>query len=166
MAEEEVSREEALLFVSSKPTDPSTLEWRAVLGIFKGYLRLRLRITARNVGPELLDALRTLKYQNQDPPEVKGLLAALTAALSKAGITCKITEGPKDLQQGTLGYFEPYKFSMPFKKAQLYLRIHISEIQWILRHANKEPRQSAARLGAFKGALRDETREWLRKGNR
>jgi hypothetical protein len=163
----EFTKEEVLpFFTTAEPTDPATLEWAPIAGIFGGTLRLRLHITERNLSPELLDAIRHTRYPDSDVPEVLGLRRALVDACARAGIRIQLEPGPRELQTGLVGFFEPFKVRWPFEKARVTMTMAPGEFQWNLLRARKEKGPDAARLELLKEELLEGTRNWLRNGNR
>ncbi len=161
------SAEEVLpIFTTATPTDPATLDWAPIAGIFRGTLRLRLHITETNLSPELLDAIRHTRYPDADVPEVVGLRRALEVACSRAGVPVRLDPGPRELQSGMVGFFQPFLVRWPFTKAQLTMTMAPGEFQWNLMGARKEKGPEAQRLEAFKRELLEQTRGWLMNGNR
>ena len=122
--------------------------------------------TKSNASSPLIDACRLFIYPEEDLQEVKGLLKALNQACKKANLKYQILKGPRELQEGTLGFFEPFRIQLPFKKAILWMHIGPGEFQWILRNARKEKGILADQLESFKKELLIETKEWLKRGNR
>ena len=164
---EEASREETMEFLfDNEPTAPSILEWKPLAVLFKSTIRLRMNITKQNASLPLVDACRTFSYPSEAPPEVQGLLRVLDNACLKANVKYQLTKGARKLQEGLVGFFEPYIIQLPFKKARLSMTIAPGEFQWILKNIKKEKPPFANQLERLKHELLKETREWLRKGNR
>ena len=162
----EFTKEEVLPVFTSTPTDPSKLVWAPIAGILGGTLRLRMHITEANLSPELLDAIRHTRYPDVDVPEIVGLRRVLQAAAAKAGIPITLLLGPRELQQGLVGFFEPFLVRWPFEKARLTMTMAPGEFQWNLMRARKEKGRDAGRLEALKTELLEGTRAWIRNGNR
>jgi hypothetical protein len=161
------TKEEVLpFFTTAEPTDPSTLTWAPIAGLFGGTLRLRLHITEANLSPELLDAIQHTRYPEADVPEVVGLRRILVDACANVGIPIQVDPGPRELQKGMVGFFEPFTIRWPFAKARLAMTIAPGEFQWNLLSARKETGPDALRLESFKHELLERTRTWLRNGNR
>lgn len=161
------TKEEVIpIFTSPTPTDPATLEWAPIAGLFGGALRLRMRITEQTLSVELLDAIRHTRYPDADVPEVLGLRRVLGSAASRASIAVRLDPGPRDLQTGFVGYFQPFLVHWPFAKATLVMTIAPGEFQWNLGRAKKERGPDAERLEVFKKELLEGTRGWLRNLNR
>lgn len=163
---EEASREEIAGLFHDKPTDPSKLEWKPLMGFMKNTLRLQMGITKENASLPLTDACRTYVYPEEDVLEIKGLLRALEAACEKAGVGYRLVKGPRELYQGFVASFQPWKIVLPFKKARLVLAIGPGEFQWILENAKKERGPLSDKLERLKRELLAETKEWLKRGNR
>ena|SRR6266540_2998282 len=163
----EFTREEVLAnFTMATPTDPATLDWAPIAGIFGGTLRLRMHITKSNPSPELLEAIRHTRYPEADVPEVVGLRRALETACARTGIPLRLDPGPRELQMGPVGFFRPFLVQWPFARAKLTMTIAPGEFQWNLSHARKEKAADAQRLDAFRRDLLAGTRDWIRNGNR
>ena len=160
-------REDVLaVFTTDKPTDPDSLVWAPLLGFLGNTLRLRMNITEANLSQELFDAASTLRYPDMDPPEVRGLVRVLGAACTGAGFPYRLEAGPHEMQTGTIGFFEPYKFRLPFMRASLVLYIVPQEFQWVLKGAGKEPLPWSQRMAEFQRLIQVGTQQWLRNGNR
>jgi hypothetical protein len=166
MTKKEVSREEIMGLFCARPNDLHTLEWKPLIGLFKNTLRLRMNITPENASLPLVDACRKFIYPLEDPLEIQGLVKALDMACSRANLNYQIMKGPRELQKGAVGFFEPYKIQLPFKKVKLSLTIAPGEFQWILQKVKKEKPPLANKLEILKQELLKETKEWLRRGNR
>ena len=161
------TKEEVLpIFTSPTPTDPATLDWTPIAGIFGGTLRLRMRITDATLSPELLDAIRHTTYPDKDVPEVLGLRRVLEAAAARAGVSVRLEPGPRALQTGFVGFFQPFLVRWAFAKATLTMTIAPGEFQWNLGHARKERGRDAERLDVLKQSLLEGARAWLRNGSR
>jgi len=161
------TKEEVLpIFTSATPTDPAALEWAPIAGIFRGTVRLRMHITPGNLSEELLDAIRHTRYPDADVPEVLGLRRVLEAACARAGVALRLDPGPRDLQTGFVGFFQPFLVRWPFARAKLTMTIAPGEIQWNLSDARKEKGPDAERLDIAKRELLEGTRAWIRNGNR
>ena len=160
-------REDVLeVFTASARTNPDTLSWAPLLGFLGNTLRLRMNITEDNISQELFDAASTLRYPDMDPPEVRGLVRVLDAACTGAGIPYRLEAGPHEMQTGTIGFFEPYKFRLPFVRASLVLYIVPQEFQWVLKGAGKEPAPWSQRMPEFQRLIQVGTQQWVRNGNR
>lgn len=153
-------------FASGSPTDPVSLEWAPLAGLLGGPLRLRMTVTRTTISPEMVEAYRTAVYPPTDVPEVKGLLRVLEATCARAHVPYRLVPGRRDLQTGPVGFFEPHKIVLPFPRARLAMTIAPGEFQWVLTGAKKEKGVEAERLEALRAALLEQTREWLRRGNR
>ena len=163
---EEATREEIAEMFYKEPTDPSKLDWKPLMGFVKNTLRLQMVMTKENASLPLTDAMRTYVYPEEDVPEIEGLLRALRTACEKTGVGYRLVRGPRELYQGFVASFQPWKISLPFRKARLVLAIGPGEFQWILKYAKKERGPLSDKLERLKRELLEETREWLRRGNR
>jgi len=163
----EFSREDVLdNLIPTVPADPNTLEWEPLIGILRNSLRLGMNMTEATLSEEMLRAFQTSRYPEADVPEIRGLIRGLEAACSRAAVPLRLERGPRELQSGLIAAFVPVRIHLRFERATLLLAIAPGEFQWILKDARKERGSAAAQVDALRRALLEETRTWVRNGNR
>lgn len=148
------------------PTDPESLEWKPLLFFLKNTKRLRMNITKENASPGLIEGYLTMKIPTADLPEVVGLVHVLDHTCDDCDLEYQLLEGSLELQDDAIGYFESYRFQLPFKFALLSLVIAPGEFQWIMKNVKKEQKAGISVFDQFMRSLLHGTKQWLKRGNR